>query len=491
MRKQLTPNGPPDPSHAATAAQFVEQLNRLRRWAGQPSYRVLRELAGVKTGADGARIDVLPASTAHEILAGKRLPRLPRLDFVESFVAACLRKAGLGPTEIEQELELWRQSWRILSGIGAPEMDDPPDQPPGDGQDERPDSVDAEQGTALENSAPLSPPKPPLAPKPSLAPKPPPASGPPPAPEPSPAPKPPASQRRLAAVLCAALLLFAAGIGAGMLIEKSSAANTSPPAHPAAARYPGVHDTGVPPGTELERHEGDLVVRTPGARVTEMLVTGRIIVQAADVVIGRTRIVPTFDPKAEGCRCAIQQTPAGRKLVVEDVEISGSAAEPVDYGIAGWSRGLTVRRADIAGVERGVAVSSDAVVEDSYVHDLSMIENSPGGVFTTGGDSNIVVRRNTILNPYASGAAVLFYSDTGALTGVRVEQNLLAGGGHALVLAPGAESTGIQVTENAFSRHFFGESGRYGPVDEWEPEQPGNLWRDNVWHGTRLPIVPQ
>lgn len=477
MRKQLTPNGPPDPSHAATAAQFVEQLNRLRRWAGQPSYRVLRELAGVKTGADGARIDVLPASTAHEILAGKRLPRLPRLDFVESFVAACLRKAGLGPAEIEQELERWRQSWRILSGIGPPEMDDPPARPPGNGQDERPDSVDAEQEAAPEKAALLSPP---------LAPTPTPASEPPPAPKPPPLPK-----RRLAALLCAALLLFAAGIGAGVLIERSSAANTSPPARPAAARYPGVHDTGVPPGTELKRHEGDLVVRTPGARVTEMLVTGRIIVQAADVVIGRTRIVPAFDPKAEGCRCAIQQTPAARKLVVEDVEISGSATESVDYGIAGWSRGLTVRRADIAGVERGVAVSSDAVVEDSYIHDLSMIENSPGGVFTTGGDSNIVVRRNTILNPYATGAAVLFYSDTGALTGVRVEQNLLAGGGHALILAPGAGSTGIQVTENAFSRHFFGESGRYGPVDEWEPERPGNLWRDNVWHGTRLPVVPE
>ncbi|WP_341720419.1 carbohydrate binding domain-containing protein [Micromonospora sp. FIMYZ51] len=113
-------DGPPDPAVAGDAAQLVTQLNRLRAWAGQPSLRVLRELAGTRLGPGGRQLEALPSSTTHEVLAGKRLPRLPRLEFVESFVRACLRARRRREHEIETEVERWRQAWRTLADPPTP-----------------------------------------------------------------------------------------------------------------------------------------------------------------------------------------------------------------------------------------------------------------------------------------------------------------------------------------------------------------------------------
>jgi hypothetical protein len=106
----------PDPSRASSPAEFVSALNALRRWAGQPSLRALKTLAGSRPGSGDPPVEALPTSTTHEILAGKRLPRPPRLEFVEHFVAACLRAAHRPPGEIVPEVERWRDSWRALTG---------------------------------------------------------------------------------------------------------------------------------------------------------------------------------------------------------------------------------------------------------------------------------------------------------------------------------------------------------------------------------------
>lgn len=105
----------PDPAEASTPAELIARLNQLRTWAGRPSFRVLRDLAGARPGTGGPPAEALPTSTTHEILAGRRLPRLPRLDFVEAFVAACLRARQTTPVEIEAELDRWRDAWRALA----------------------------------------------------------------------------------------------------------------------------------------------------------------------------------------------------------------------------------------------------------------------------------------------------------------------------------------------------------------------------------------
>ncbi|WP_133904885.1 carbohydrate binding domain-containing protein [Actinophytocola oryzae] len=100
----------PEPTQARTPADFVADLNRLRVWAGQPSLRQLEKLSGQPLAGQGT--EPLPSSTTSEILAGRRLPRLPRLEFVESFVAACLRARELDDEAVEQTVDRWRTAWR-------------------------------------------------------------------------------------------------------------------------------------------------------------------------------------------------------------------------------------------------------------------------------------------------------------------------------------------------------------------------------------------
>ena len=105
----------PDPHSAATAQEFVERMNDLRLWAGNPSLRMLRRLAGTTATASGDTVDALPESTTSYLLNGRGLPRPPRLEFVEAFVAACLSARSHPDDELAWELQRWRQAWRALA----------------------------------------------------------------------------------------------------------------------------------------------------------------------------------------------------------------------------------------------------------------------------------------------------------------------------------------------------------------------------------------
>ncbi|MFC7276387.1 ATP-binding protein [Paractinoplanes rhizophilus] len=95
---------------------FVESLKELRRWAGQPSLRRLRQLGGTVRAVSGHEVPALPPSTVSSVL---RRPELPRLEFVEAFVTACLRARDASPEEIRAALDDWRASWRAAGTAGA------------------------------------------------------------------------------------------------------------------------------------------------------------------------------------------------------------------------------------------------------------------------------------------------------------------------------------------------------------------------------------
>lgn len=99
---------------AAAAGEFIERLIGLRRWAGQPSLRALRRWAGTRRTERGDDVDALPPSTTSDLLNGSSLPDLPRLAFVEAFVAACARAAGLPDDQLDELVRRWRHAWRSL-----------------------------------------------------------------------------------------------------------------------------------------------------------------------------------------------------------------------------------------------------------------------------------------------------------------------------------------------------------------------------------------
>ncbi|MEV4349020.1 hypothetical protein AB0J83_31570 [Actinoplanes sp. NPDC049596] len=108
----------------SSAEDFVAELRHLRTQAGDPSFRQLSRIA-----RNEGRADPLPPSTTSDVLAGKRLPRLPRLEFVESYVAACLSFHGRDEPSIAAEVARWRERWRALA---TPEKDGAPLPEPAD-----------------------------------------------------------------------------------------------------------------------------------------------------------------------------------------------------------------------------------------------------------------------------------------------------------------------------------------------------------------------
>ncbi|GAB3425148.1 ATP-binding protein [Flindersiella endophytica] len=105
-RETRLPDGLPDPDEVPNAKEFLAALRDLRSWAGQPSLRRLRMLGGKTTSVGGHVIDALPTSTISAWLAGKR-PHLPRSEFVEAYVRACLRAQGITPDLVTQEVRRW------------------------------------------------------------------------------------------------------------------------------------------------------------------------------------------------------------------------------------------------------------------------------------------------------------------------------------------------------------------------------------------------
>jgi tetratricopeptide (TPR) repeat protein len=96
---------------------FVESLKGLRRWAGQPSLRRLRQLGGTVRAVSGHEVPALPPSTVSSVL---RRPDLPRLDFVEAFVTACHRSRNTAPEQIRQAVDDWREAWRAATAQAGP-----------------------------------------------------------------------------------------------------------------------------------------------------------------------------------------------------------------------------------------------------------------------------------------------------------------------------------------------------------------------------------
>ncbi|GAA2887779.1 hypothetical protein Acy02nite_82190 [Actinoplanes cyaneus] len=106
-----------------TAEDFLAELRRLRAQAGDPSFRQLHRIAAklIADAPTGYRMDPLSPSTTSEVLAGKRLPRLPRLEFVESYVAACLSSSGVDEPAVDAEVARWRTLWHSLTTPREPE----------------------------------------------------------------------------------------------------------------------------------------------------------------------------------------------------------------------------------------------------------------------------------------------------------------------------------------------------------------------------------
>ncbi len=257
--------------------------------------------------------------------------------------------------------------------------------------------------------------------------------------------------------------------------------------------FPNADSTGVPDGVTLHPSRG-MVVEEDGTVLENLLIVdGSIDIYANNVVVRNVRITNERREVLWG----ILQREGYSGLVVEDSEIFGNGVHQFATGIANHGGMATIRRVEIHTVTDGVVMSS-GILEDSYLHSPKYFpDDHTDMVQANGGPEGgleLVIRNNTIINTEDQTGAVSLFDNFRPVRNVRVEGNLLAGGGYTFYgggyLADGATPANIVVVNNVFSRRVFPDSGYYGPVAYFDPDAPGNVWEGNVWEDDGKPVPP-
>ena len=221
------------------------------------------------------------------------------------------------------------------------------------------------------------------------------------------------------------------------------------------AGWPDATNTGVPDGVTL-LPSGDVVITKPGTVVSGLNITGTVYINAANVTLQNCKIT-------SNSFSAVQIKDGNAGVTIQDCEIDGTGKN--NEGSSGITGVGTFLRNNIYNVENGINVGPGrgTVIEGNYIHDLKA-SGSPhyDGIQIDGGQTDTIVRHNTVINDHTQTAAVMIDNYFGPVTNILVTDNLLVGGGYTIYSDGqfnGGAMTGVQITNNQVG------GGHWGPLN--------------------------
>jgi hypothetical protein len=266
---------------------------------------------------------------------------------------------------------------------------------------------------------------------------------------------------------------------------------------PSACGFPDVETVGVQPGVSLAAVSGSVTLNTPGMVYENKLVTGSIAITAPNVTIRNVRLINT-DPAYAIKTQPWSNTVKGTVLDHVEINLSGQT----DMKAIAFNE-YTARHVFFTNGNDCAHMGDNVVIEDSLcvVGPDANRDGKPDGNsqcngpehfdgFQSDGGHNITLRHNTILNPCDQTSAILLSSNTEPISDVRVENNLMAGGGYTLYCAGDDRPdrvTNITVTGNRFARTYSPRSGYWGPTGYCGPGF-ADIFNANVWDNTNTPL---
>lgn len=259
---------------------------------------------------------------------------------------------------------------------------------------------------------------------------------------------------------------------------------STPPASTTTAPPPVSNSNrGVPPGTVLKPHYGDLTITQSGTHVDALDVHGQIIVKAANVTISRTRVRGVAGQTGKGM---IHSVDGYANLVIEDTTIIPDNPSVYSNGIKGFN--FTARRLDIARTVDSIEIFGDnARVENSWLHDHIRYASDPeqdGGPSHNDGvqimkGANIVLTGNTITG--ATNAAVQVTQDVGAVSNLSLTGNFLDNGDCSIKINHKVRSSlgPVTLSGNRFGRGQAISGCAVLRTGNTTMTESGNVWHDN------------
>ncbi len=239
--------------------------------------------------------------------------------------------------------------------------------------------------------------------------------------------------------------------GLALAAARLNTAQASPLAVEIKQQWPDGSNTGAPSDVALERHDGNLVLDKSGTTVSNLDIRGTVTIKAPNVTLKNSRVTsPSF--------YTINITGPGDGVTIQDCTIDGTGTG--NEGSIAINGPGTFLRNNIFNVENGFAAGSDTLIQDNYVHDL-LASGAPhyDGIQIDGGQHNVVIRHNTIINSHNQTSAVMIDNWAGAVSNVVVDNNILVGGGYTIYVDAQFNSspiTGVVITNNRMGSGGFG-----------------------------------
>jgi hypothetical protein len=250
---------------------------------------------------------------------------------------------------------------------------------------------------------------------------------------------------------------------------------------PAPGEYPSAATTGVPEGTNLTVHEGDLTVSTPGAVIDGLEVRGLLIINAPDVVIKNSRIVGRAVNSSVGL---VSNVRSGLPFTIQDSEINAAVPSPYLNGIFGSA--FTALRVDISNVIDPIhVIGGNVEIRDSWLHDNDHYEQDPLWNGTPSHSDSIQIEAgkdisvvgNRLENAHNAAIQITQNTSKAPLGDLHISGNYLDNGGCTLNVARTPAPIGnFVVTDNEFGPdRKFAQCGILAPEMN-RPQQSGNTW---------------
>ena len=264
----------------------------------------------------------------------------------------------------------------------------------------------------------------------------------------------------------------------------SWAAGSTTPSQPTVTQ-PGPGNTGVPAGTKLTVHEGDLMVDKPNTVVDSMEIRGIVRVRTTGVVIKNSLITGR---KLDSSLSLVYVNP-GASVTVEDSELYAKDESPHVRGVIGSN--FTLRRVNMHHVIDHMAITGDNVlVESSWLHDTLYYEQDPYYNGTPTHDdnaqiavgNNITFRKNTLSGTH--NAAIQVTQDRGVVSNLTLDGNWIDDGACSVNLAQNSFGPvqDVVIKNNVFSRTQVHAGCAIIADNSTIPEVKlsGNAWSDGA-----------
>ena len=270
----------------------------------------------------------------------------------------------------------------------------------------------------------------------------------------------------------------------------SSPTQSAEPTPAPTPEWPTAATTGVPAGVTLKPYTGSMRITTNGTILDGYDFSGTLSIDATDVVIKNSRVTGRIDT-GEG--------DVDLRTLIQRVEIVGPY-DPVNdggYAAVGYA-GFTCNGCNVRGWGKGFALVRNAVVMNSWVHDI-MTHGDPanGGshneaIISLGGTNfTIVGNRLDAGDAPNVSASLALYSQMEAIDNVLVRDNLFNGGGYCVYagLAGSFGASNTKFIDNTFGTKYAPECGGFGPAIAFATGH-GNVWDGNVLEGGSVVPTP-